>query len=204
MKINWLNWRNRHNRQPVKNMKQLNTREKIITAVVGLAAIVFVVNQFVLEPHTKKVRKLRAELEELNKQTTSVGPKLVEFNSLNANLMEKRRQVAELEQVLSYKAEVAELIHEVSRQARSKGLQIQNIRPEKDTALRTQGGKIGEFRQLVLNLGIRGRYEQLGEFISSLEKQPFYVKFAELDVEPGRERPQLLQIKLQLEITVRS
>jgi Tfp pilus assembly protein PilO len=185
-------------------MRELNTREKIITAVVGLVAIVFVVNQFVLEPHIRKVRKLRDELEELNKQTTSIGPKLVEYNSLNANLIEKRRQVAELEQVLSYEAEVAELIHEVSRQARSKGLQIQNIRPEKDTALRTQGGKIGEFRQLVLNLGIQGRYEQLGEFISSLEKQPFYVKFAELNVEPGRERPQLLQIKLQLEITVRS
>ncbi len=185
-------------------MRELNTREKIITAVVGLVAIVFVVNQFVLEPHTKKVRKLRAELEELNKQTTSIGPKLVEFNSLNSNLIKKRRQVAELEQVLSYKAEVAELIHEVSRQAKTQGLQIQNIRPGKDTALRTQGGKVGEFRQLVLNLGIRGRYEQLGEFISSLEKQPFYVKVAELSVDSGRERSQLLEIRLQLEIAVRS
>jgi len=185
-------------------MKELSTREKIITGVVGLVAIVFVVNQFVLEPHTKKVRKLQAELEELNKQTTSIGPKLVEFNSLNSKLIEKRRQVAELEQALSYKAEVAELIHEVSRQAKMKGLQIQNLRPEKDTALRTQGGKMGEFRQLVLNLGISGRYEQLGEFISSLEKQPFYVKVAELNVQPGRERPQLLQIQLQLEIAVRS
>jgi type II secretory pathway component PulM len=55
-------------------MRELNTREKIITAVVGLVAIVFVINQFVLEPHTKKVRKLRAELEELKKQTTSIGP----------------------------------------------------------------------------------------------------------------------------------
>jgi len=185
-------------------MKELSTREKIITAVVGLVAIVFVVNQFVFEPHTKKVRKLRAELEELNKQTTSIGPKLVEFNSLNSNLIKKRRQVAELEQVLSYKAEVAELIHEVSRQAKTQGLQIQNIRPGKDTALRTQGGKVGEFRQLVLNLGIRGRYEQLGEFISSLEKQPFYVKVAELSVDSGRERSQLLEIRLQLEIAVRS
>jgi Tfp pilus assembly protein PilO len=185
-------------------MKELSTREKIITAVVGVVAIVFLVNQFLLEPQSKKVRKLRAELEELNQQTTSIGPKLVEFNSLNANLLNKRRQVAELEKTLSYKAEVAEIIHEVSRQAKTEGLQIENLRPEKDTALRTQGGKMGEFRQLVLNLGIRGRYEQLGEFISSLGKQPFYVKVAELSVEPGRERPQNLQIQLQLEIVVRS
>jgi Tfp pilus assembly protein PilO len=185
-------------------MRELNTREKIITAVVGLVAIVFVINQFVLEPHTKKVRRLRTELEELNKQITSIGPKLVEFNSLNANLIKKRREVAELEQAVSYKAEVAELIHQVSREAKTQGLQIQNIRPGQDTALRTQRGKLGEFRRLVLNLGIRGRYRQLGEFISSLEKQPFYVKVAEMRIEPRRERPQLLQIKLQLEITVRS
>lgn len=185
-------------------MRKLSTREQIITAAVGLVAIVFVVNQFVLEPHTKKVRKLKTELEELNNQLTSIGPKLVEFNSLNANLAKKKRQVAELEQALSYQAEVAELIHEVSRQAKTQGLQIQNIRPGKDTALRTQGGKMGEFRRLVLNLGIRGLYEQLGKFIGSLEKQPFYVKVAELRVEPGRERPELLEIRLQLEITVRS
>jgi len=185
-------------------MRELNKREKIITAVVGLVAIVFCVNQFLLEPQSRKVRELRAELEELNKQTTSIGPKLVEFNSLNANLIKKRRQVAQLEQALSYKAGVAEIIHQVSRQAKTQGLQIQNLRPQKDTALRTQGGKTGEFRQLVLNLGIRGRYEQLGEFISSLEKQRFYVKVAELKVEQGRERQQNLQIQLQLEIVVRS
>jgi hypothetical protein len=63
---------------------------------------------------------------------------------------------------------------------------------------------VGEFRQLVLNLGIQGQYKQLGEFIGSLEKQPFYVKVAELKVERGRERPQFLQIQLQLEIAVRS
>ena len=185
-------------------MRELNTREKIITAVVGLVAIVFCVNQFLLEPQSKKLSKLRTELEELNQQTTSIGPKLVEFNSLNANLLNKRRQVAELEKALSYKAEPAEIINEVSRQAKTQGLQIENLRPERDTALRTQGGKMGEFRLLVLNLGIQGRYEQLGEFISSLEKQPFYVKVAQLRVERGRERPQNLQIQLQLEIVVRS
>jgi Tfp pilus assembly protein PilO len=185
-------------------VRELSTREKIITAVVVLVAVVFCVNQFVLEPQTKKVRKLRAELEELNQQTTSIGPKLVEFNSLNSNLMMKRRQVAELERAFSHKAEVAEIINEVSRQAKTKGLQIQNLRPEKESAMWTQGGRVGEFRQLVLNLGIRGRYEQLGEFISSLEKQPFYVKVTKLNIERGREGPQLLEIALQLEIVVRS
>ena len=185
-------------------MRELNTREKIITAVVGLVAIFFCINQFLLEPQSKKVRKLRAELEELNRQTTTIGPKLVEFNSLNANLLNKKRQVAELEKALSYQAEVAEIIHEVSRQAKTKGLQIQSLRPEKEISLRTQGGKVGEFRRLVLNIGVRGRYDELGEFLSALEKQPFYVKVEKLSVEGGREDRPLLAIELQLDIVVRS
>jgi len=185
-------------------MLELNTREKIITAVVGLVAIVFCVNQFLLEPQSKKLRKLRTELEDLNRQTTSIGPKLVEFNSLSASLLSKRRQVAELEKALSYRAEAAEIIHEVSRQAKTKGLQIQSLRPEKEMSLRTESGKVGEFRRLVLNLGVRGRYDELGEFLSALEKQPFYVKVEKLSVEGGREDRPLLAIELQLDIVVRS
>jgi Tfp pilus assembly protein PilO len=119
-------------------------------------------------------------------------------------LVQKKRQVAELEQALPQKAETAEVIHKVSTQARSNGLQIQQIRPQKVTVLRTRGGKGGEFRQLFINLGIRGRYEQLGDFLAGLEKQPFHVKVAELHMSRREEREQRLEIQLKLEIVVRS
>ena len=66
------------------------------------------------EWHTKKVRKLKAELEELNNQITSIGPKLVEFNSLNANLAKKKGQVAELEQALRNEVILDALVLKVS------------------------------------------------------------------------------------------
>jgi Tfp pilus assembly protein PilO len=185
-------------------MRELNTREKIITGVVGLAAIVFVVNQFVLEPHSRRVRKLQTELESVNKQLASIGPKMVEFKSLNSDIREKKKRLAELEQLFSHRSGVAEIIHEVSTQAKAKGLQIQNLRPQRNTVLRTGSGRQGEFRRLVLNLGVRGGYEQVGNFLGDLEEQPFLVKVTELSMQRGRERPQFLQIRLQLEIVVRS
>ena len=185
-------------------MRELSTREKIIIGVVGLVALGFGFNQFLLEPHAGKVQKFRAELEELNKQTTSIGPKMVELNSLNANLTKKKQRVAELEQVFSYKAEPAEIINQVSRQAKNEGLQIQTIRPGRDIALRTKGGSIGEFRRLALDMGMRGRYEQLGEFLGELQQQPFYVRVDQLKVAKGADQPQLLEIRLSLEIVVRS
>jgi Tfp pilus assembly protein PilO len=142
----------------------------------------FLVNRFVLEPQSKGMKKLRKELASLNEQTASIGPKLVDFDRLNSELVQKKRQVAELEQALPQKAETAEVIHKISTQARSNGLQIQQIRPQKETVLSTRGGKRGEFLQLVINLGIRGRYEQLGDFLAGLEQQPFYVKVAKLHV----------------------
>ena len=185
-------------------MKELNKREMIIVSIVTVVAIAFLVNRFVLEPQSKKMKQLRKELASLNEQAASIGPKLVDFNNLNSNLVKKERQLAELEQALPQKAQTAEVIHKVSTQARSNGLQIQQIRPQKATVLRTRGGKRGEFRQLFINLGIRGRYEQLGDFLAGLEQQPFYVKVAELHVDRGERRSSLLEIQLKLQIVVRS
>ena len=185
-------------------MKELNKREKIIVSIVAVVAVAFLVNRFVLEPQSKKMKQLRRELATLNEQAASIGPKLVDFNRLNSELVQKKRQVAELEQALPQKAETAEVIHKVSTQARSNGLQIQQIRPQKETVLRTRSGKRGDFRQLVINLRIHGRYEQLGDFLSGLEQQPFYVKVAELNVATGKALAERLEIQLKLEIVVRS
>ena len=185
-------------------MKELSKREKIIVSIVAVVLFGFLVNRFVLEPQIKKMKQLREELESLNEQAASIGPKLVEFNRLNSELIQKKRQVAELEQELPQKVETAEVIHEVSTQARSSGLKIQQIRPQKETVLSTRGGKRGEFRQLFINLGIRGRYEQLGNFIAGLEQQPFYVKVAELHISKREKSEQRLEIQLKLEIVVRS
>jgi Tfp pilus assembly protein PilO len=185
-------------------VKELNKREKIIVSIFTVIFVAFLVNRFVLEPQNKKMKQLRKELASLSEQTASIGPKLVEFNRLKSDLIRKKKRLAAVEQALSQTAETAEVIHKVSTQARSNGLQIQQIRPQKETLLRTQGGKRGEFRQLFINLGIRGRYEQLGDFLAGLEQQPFYVKVAELHVSKREKREQRLEIQLKLEIVVRS
>ena len=185
-------------------MKKLSTREKIIVGVVAVVAVIFLVNSFLLEPHNKKMKKLRAELASLNEQAASIGPKVVEFNRLNSELVKKKRQLAELEQALPQKAETAEIIHQISRQARSNGLQIQQIRPRESTMLTTRGGKLGEFRQQFLNVGIRGRFEQLGNFLAGLERQPFHVQVAEMHVERRDRSSSLLEIQLMLQIVVKS
>ena len=185
-------------------MKELNKREKIIVSIFTVIFVAFLVNRFVLEPQNKKMKQLRKELASLSEQTASIGPKLVEFNRLKSDLIKRKSQVAELEQALSQTAETAEVIHKVSTQARSNGLQIQQIRPQKATVLRTRGAKKGEFRQFFINLGVRGRYEQLGIFLAGLEQQPFYVRVAELHVDRRETRSSLLEIQLKLKIVVRS
>ncbi len=185
-------------------MKELNKREKIIVGIVAVVLVGFLVNRFVLEPQSKGMKKLRKELASLNEQAASIGPKLVDFNRLSSELVQKRKQVAELEQALPQKVETADVIHKVSMQARSNGQQIQQIRPQRTTVLRTRGGKRGEFRRLFVNLGIRGQYEQLGDFLAGLEQQPFYVKVAVLHVSKREKRGQRLEIQLKLEIVVRS
>jgi Tfp pilus assembly protein PilO len=186
-------------------MRELARREKVIIVVVAVAVVVFLMQRFLIEPQSRKLRELRAELTDLSKQTTGIGPKLVEFNQLNSNLIQKKRDLAKLEQALSKKAELAEIINAVSRQARTHGLRLQQLRPQRATPVRTQaGGRSGEFRQLNVDIGIRGRYQDLGDFLTALEEQPFFVRVAELRVQRRGAGGPLLEINLKLAIVMRS
>jgi Tfp pilus assembly protein PilO len=185
-------------------MKELSRREKVIAAVVAVVMIVFLVNRFLLEPQARDVRKLRAELTELTGQTASIAPKLVEFNKLRSDLVNKKRQLEEIEQVLSGKGELAEIIGTVSRQARSHGLQIQQLQPQRATVMLSRGGRPSEYRQLKVDLAMSGRYEELGDFLAALEQQPFYIRVAELRVSRGKRPQSLLDIQLKLAIVMKS
>ena len=185
-------------------MKALNKREIIIVSIVTVVAVAFLVNRFVLEPQDKKMKRLRKELASLNEQAASIGPKLVDFNRLKSDLVKKKRQIAELEQALSQTADMAELIQQVSKQARSRGLQIQQTQTQKSMLLSTRGSELGDIYQLFLNLEIRGWYKQLVGFLGDLEQQPFYIRVAELHMDRRGRRSALLDIRLKLEIVVRS
>ena len=185
-------------------MKALNKREIIIVSIVTVVAVAFLVNRFVLEPQDKKMKRLRKELASLNEQAASIGPKLVDFNRLKSDLVKKKRQIAELEQALSQTADMAELIQQVSKQARSRGLQIQQTQTQKSMLLSTRGSELGDIYQLYLNLEIRGWYKQLVGFLGDLEQQPFYIRVAELHMDRRGRRSALLDIRLKLEIVVRS
>lgn len=185
-------------------MKELSRREKVIAAMVATALIVFLVNRFLLEPQGKKVRNLRAELTKLTEQTATIAPKLVEFNKLSSDLVIKQKKLEKIERVLSRKAELAEIISAVSDQARSHGLQILQLRPQRATAVRSQGGRPSEYRQLSVDFVMSGRYEELGDLLAALERQPFYIRVAELQIQRGNNRPPLLDINLKLAIVMRS
>jgi Tfp pilus assembly protein PilO len=185
-------------------MKELSKREKIIVAFVGAAAVVFLVQRLIIQPQSKRLTKTRAELASISEQYAGLVPKLAGFRTLSSELVMKERQLAELEQALSHRAEPAEIIHKLSQEVRIHGLQLQQLRPQQTRVIRTQGGKAGEFRQLVLNLGVRGRYQQLGNFINGLEQQPFYVQIRKIRVAQGEGRGALLNIDIELLAVARS
>ena len=185
-------------------MKELSKREKIIVSIVVVVLVGFLINGFVLEPQDKKMKQLRKELASLDEQAARIGPKLVDFNRLKSDLVKKKRQIAELEQALSQTADMAMLIQHVSKQARSRGLQIQQTQTQKSMLLSTRGSELGDIYQLYLNLEISGWYKQLVGFLGDLEQQPFYIRVTELHMDRRGRRSALLDIRLKLEIVVRS
>jgi Tfp pilus assembly protein PilO len=185
-------------------VKELGNREKIIISIFVVVLVGFLVNRFVLEPQRKKMKQLREELASLSEQTAGIGPKLAEFNRLKSDLVKKKRQIAELEKALFQTADMAEIIQEVSKRARTRGLKIQQAQTQESMLLSTRGSKLGDIYQLFLNLEIRGWYNQLVDFLGDLDQQPFYIRVAELHMDRREKRSALLDIRLKLEIVVRS
>ena len=185
-------------------MKELGKREKIIFSIAVVVLVGFLINRFVLEPQRKKMKQLRKELASLSEQTASIGPKLLEFNRLKSDVVKKKRQIAELEQALSQTADMAEIIQELSNKARTRGLQIQQAQTQESMLLSTRVSTLGDIYQLFLNLEIRGWYKQLVGFLGDLEQQPFYIKVEELHMDRREKGSALLDIRMKLEIVVRS
>jgi Tfp pilus assembly protein PilO len=185
-------------------VKELGKREKIVVSIVALVLVGFLVNRFLLEPQSKKMKQLRRELASLSERTAGIGPKLVEFNRLKSDVVKKKRHIAVLEQALSQTADMDEILQEVSKKARTRGLQIQQAQTQKSMLLSTGGSKLGDIYQLFLNLEIRGWYKQLVGFLDDLEQQPFYIRVAELHMDRREKRSAFLDIRLKLEIVVGS
>jgi type IV pilus assembly protein PilO len=144
----------------------------IIVAIVGAGYWFLVKDQLQqLERSERQEQQLRADFEQKQKRAASLP-------AYEAQFEEMRRMFASLLQLLPSNAEIPNLLVDISQAALSAGLEIELFQPR---------GEVREtfYARVPIQLRLRGDYEQMAEFVSSVSGMPRIVTVHDLFIRPG-------------------
>jgi type IV pilus assembly protein PilO len=151
----------------------------IIAALAGAGYWFLIKDQIeTLDRVERQEAQLRAEFEQKQQRAASLA-------AYEAQVEEMERMFASLLQLLPSTAEIPSLLVDISQAALSVGLEIELFQPR------------GESRQtfysrVPVQLRVRGNYEQMAAFVSSISAMPRIVTVHDLFIRPGRSDIDLL------------
>jgi type IV pilus assembly protein PilO len=152
----------------------------LIIAAIGGAGYWFLVKDQIeqLDRVERQEQQLRADFEQKQKRAASLP-------AYEAQFEEMQRMFASLLQLLPSTAEIPSLLVDISQAALSVGLEIELFQPR---------GEVREtfYARVPIQLRLRGNYEQLAEFVSSISGMPRIVTVHDLFVRPGSSDSDLL------------
>ena len=185
-------------------MRALTTREKLLTTAVAIVLAVVLVDKLILTPQTRRLHQARHELQAANESLAGLVAKLAEFRTVQQEVLRKEQELQALKGSLSYAGEITQVIHRLTTEARNHGVRLEYLRPQKSEVMSTRSGQPSSFRSSLMELGIRCRYKELGNFLAALERQQFFVRVADLRVRRGQAQPPFLEVMLKVTIVARS
>lgn len=125
------------------------------------------------------------ELAQKEKQEADLFKTFETKQARAANLDDYKRQLEEMEESfgilirqLPNKTEVPSLLVDISQTGLASGLEFQIFRPQGE-------GKKGFYAELPISLSVRGRYHELGEFVSGLAALPRIVTVHNVQLKPS-------------------
>lgn len=143
----------------------------IIAALAGAGYWFLVKDQIAeLERAERIEQQLRAEFEDKQRRAANLA-------AYEAQLQEMELMFASLLQLLPNTAEIPSLLVDISQAALSVGLEIELFQPHGETN-RTF------YAEVPVQLRLRGNYEQLAEFVSSVSSMPRIVTVHDVFIRP--------------------
>lgn len=138
---------------------------------------------------------------------SAVEPLLARFNKLNSEIGLKKRKLEKIYQLLGHREKIeaeyeklvratikessdeeiiASILNQMEALARSSGVQINNIRPER---VKEEAG----YKRLSIEVSTESNVDALFKFIYNLETSPALLKIERLQISPSRKQDGLVE-----------
>lgn len=150
-----------------KNKKNMMTIGIFVLAILLLF-------QFIYFPKHREVKRLSAEYKEVVGEISALYNFIGGQENLEENIVRIRRELALLENAFPFEKEVANIIKQLNEEAKYFNVSVSSLKPRNPFIYQDHEGrelKISDYfcKCMPLTLNVEGRYQALGEFITSLE-----------------------------------
>lgn len=149
------------------DLSRLSLREKIIIAITIAAAFYFLFYQFLYLSKAREIDALKNDISTINKEIIAFDAQLKEAAKRVDDLKAESSEFAGRgeRKIKGDASKLSSLLEEFTRLARAEKVDFIAIKPSfvEDK---------GRYLRLELNIDLRSRYQQLGEYIKTLEEMP--------------------------------
>lgn len=130
--------------------------------------------QFVYFPKSRELKRLTAEYKDVETDIDGLYNFIGGREDLKDNIIEKRKELALLERALPSEKEVSNMIKQLNEEAKRFKIDIISLKPRDLFVYKDDEGtelKISDYfcKCMPLRLNIESRYQDLGEFLMSME-----------------------------------
>lgn len=154
----------------------------VCCVVTGGGVYYFTMDQFA------ELETLEAQEQTLLTDFESKQKKAVNLDSYQLQLQTIQLQLGEMMKQMPTKAEVANLLNEISKTAITSGLEQKLFKPE------AEAQKEGVYKELPYTIEMIGKYEELGLFVSGLASLPRIVTVHNIEITTADEKNALLKM----------
>lgn len=182
---------------PLINLSKVPKQQRIILAVLAGIILIVLVNSLLFRPVTSKKRDLRLKYQNLERELKRKGFELQEAQAKTeakriASLEEKYRHTQKkleyLKGRLPKEKQIPALLSQIASQA---GLEYNLIKilPEENRLV---------YKELPIQIQVKGRYQDLGEYLKRLEESTRLIKIKSLSIKTDPNAPPKLDVTLEI------
>lgn len=160
------------------DISKLSLREKLIAAGTAAFLIYFVFYQMLYLPKAAEYSRLRNEIITINNENKAVSTQLSEAAAKVNELKKKTSDpaISEKKEFRGDASKLSSLLEEFTRMARISKVDFVAIKP---VLVEDKGG----YLELRLSIDLKARFQQLGEYIKTLEELPRGVVINDIKIE---------------------
>ncbi len=153
-----------------------------VLAIASLCAIILAGGAwFEYKKQWPQLELARAEERELRSQIQVKAAKAANLEAYSEQLAEMQKTFGTMLRQLPNKAEVADLLIDISQTGLASGLEFELFKPQNEIPK-------DFYAELPINIRVTGSYHEFGEFVSGLAALPRIVTLHDIDIKPIEEK----------------